>query len=137
MSENTEKDLRCERVRLLLSRAADAVATAEQRAEIDAHLPECADCRAARAADEAVRARLAELASVPPGFGEQVLAAARHQAAVARSQNRFLMAAAVAAVLVAAVTVLWRGGGTSLDSAPTSHEATRALIASNLAERGR
>ncbi len=98
-------DPRCERVRLLLSLAIDRAATPQQQREIDDHLPACAGCRTSTLADRAVRVRLQEPAVVPAGFKERVLAAITRQAAVARSQNRFLMAGAAAAVVIAALSV--------------------------------
>lgn len=105
-------DLRCSRVRLLLSLAVDGEATPGQCAEIDAHLPECADCRAARAADEVVRSRLAADAAVPAGFADRVVAGVGRQRLEARAQNRFLMGAAAAAVLIAAVSLVTLESGT-------------------------
>lgn len=105
MSPEPGTDLRCERVRLLLSLQIDGRATPSQTEEIAAHLPGCGDCRAAQAADVAVRARCAEPAAVPGGFAERVGAVAARQRLEARAQNRFLVAAAVAAVLVAGVAL--------------------------------
>jgi len=105
-------DLRCDRVRLLLSLDFDSEATEAQCAEIEAHLPTCAACRAARAADAAVRERLTVLAAVPTGFADRVAAGVARQRFEARAQNRFLMGAAVAAVLVAGVALFAFDGGT-------------------------
>ncbi len=101
-TEPAPTDLRCERVRLLLSLAADDAATPAQTAEIDAHLPGCAACRAARGVDAAVRARFGAPVTASSGFAERVAAAALAQRRESRAQNRFLASAAAAAVLVAA-----------------------------------
>ncbi len=134
-------DLRCSRVRLLLSLAHDGEATADQRTEIDAHLPDCADCRAARAADEAVRARLAVPAEVPDGFAGRVAAGVSRQRLEARAQNRFLAGAAAAAVLVAGMAAvvsdsgaLGRGGDAGLPVAEGSpREIAGTALAATLA----
>jgi len=110
MNDNdTRDDLRCERVRLLLSLAIDQSATPQQQQEIDEHLPACAACRVSTLADRAVRVRLQEQADVPAGFRKRVLAAVARQARIARSQNRFLMLGAAAAVVVAALSVALLG----------------------------
>jgi anti-sigma factor RsiW len=96
----------CERTLLLLSLSADGAATPQQLAEIDAHLPSCASCRRAAAADAAVRSRLAERANAPApswlaGFAARTAQLALAQAREARSQNRLLWMSAAAALLVA------------------------------------
>jgi len=134
-------DLRCARVRLLLSLALDDAATAPQRDEIDAHLPGCADCRAAADADRLVRARLAEPAVVPEGFRRRVLAAAVRRAREARAQNRLLLAGAAAAAFLAVVTAVVGPGpaGPAPDGAVAHHDgrarARTALITSLAAHR--
>jgi anti-sigma factor RsiW len=109
MSTTPPSDLRCERVRLLLSLCLDDEATPQQRAEIEAHLPACADCRAAQAADIAVRERVSAHAGIPSGFADRVGAGIARQRREARGQNRFLMGAAAAAVLLASVTAVSLG----------------------------
>ena len=96
----------CERIGLLLSLLADGAETPSQRAEIDAHLPGCAACRRAVAADAAVRSRLAERADAPApswlaGFAAATARLAVAQAREARTQNRLLWMSAAAALLVA------------------------------------
>lgn len=145
-----DSDLRCSRVRLLLSLAHDGEATPDQHAEIDAHLPGCAGCRAAKAADEAVRERLAVPAAVPTGFGDRVSAGVARQRLEARAQNRFLVTAAAAAVLVAGIAmvtfesgVLPRDGmggspvaeGSPRDIAGSALSATLAFSRSNAEDR--
>ena len=124
-------DLRCERVRLLLSRVIDDAATPDQRAEVDAHLPDCADCRTAAAADHAVRTRLAEPAVVPPGFRDRVIAATTRRMREIRAQNRFLMVGAAAAVLLAALTLVLQpdAGSAPGDDVATGDDRTRARTA--------
>ncbi len=97
---------RCDRILLLLSLCADGAETPQQLAEIKAHLPSCAACRRAAAADAAVRARLAERADAPApswlaGFAARTVQLAAAQAREARSQNRLLWMSAAAALLVA------------------------------------
>jgi len=110
-SELPASGLRCGRVRLLLSIAFDDAATAQQLAEVDAHLPACAECRAAQAVNTAVRERVATPASVPSDFTARVAAGVVRQRLETRAQNRFLMGAAVAAVLVASISLLVLDGG--------------------------
>ncbi len=110
-SELPPSELRCGRVRLLLSIAFDEAATAQQLAEIDAHVPACAECRAAQAVNTAVRERVAIPASVPSDFAARVTAGVVRQRLETRAQNRFLVGAAVAAVLVASVSLLVVDGG--------------------------
>lgn len=98
---------RCERTLLLLSLRADGAATPQQLAEIDAHLPGCAGCRRAAAADAAVAERLRARAEAPApswlaGFAERTAQRARVAAHEARAQNRLLWMSAAAAVVVAA-----------------------------------
>jgi len=111
MRAENRPDLRCERVRLLLSIAFDDAATAAQQTEIDEHLPTCTGCGAARAADRAVRDRIAVPAGVPEGFAERITAGVSRLRIEARAQNRFLVGAAVAAVLVAGVALFTAEGG--------------------------
>jgi len=117
MNEDTP-DGACERTRLLLSLEADGAATPQHRAEIEAHLPRCAACRAAREADLAVRARLAErVGATPPswleGFARRTADLAIAQAREARVQNRILLMSAAAAALLA-VTVQFVAGDAGL-----------------------
>ena len=100
-------DLRCRRVLLLVSLGADGAATPEQTREIDDHLPSCAACRRAAAADRATGDRLRERAegAPPAGFSARVTAAAIAQHAAILAENRFLRRAAIAAVLVAGISV--------------------------------
>ena len=105
MTDQKSTDLRCERVRLLLSLSIDGAATPAQEAEIQAHAPACAACRAAQAVDIAVHERAGEPASIPAGFAERLAARAARQRLEARAQNRFLLATAVAAALVAGVAL--------------------------------
>ena len=105
MTDATTPDLRCERVRLLLSLSIDGATTPAQEAEIEAHVPDCAACRAAQAADVAVHQRAAEPAQVPAGFAARLVARVTRQHLETRAQNRFLLATAVAAVLVAGVAL--------------------------------
>jgi predicted anti-sigma-YlaC factor YlaD len=149
MTDTHSTDLRCERVRLLLSLSIDDATTPEQDAEIAAHLPECGGCRAAQAADVAVRARCAEPAAVPTGFAGRVVARVNRQRLEARAQNRFLIATAIAAVLVAGVALTTFGSAT-FGSPPdrptrtmqadavreTAGRALRAGLASNRTPRG-
>src|SRR5512134_3661337 len=97
----------CGRARLLLSLEADGAATPAQRAELEAHLPRCEDCRGAAAADRAVRARIAARAGLgtpawSAGFAERTARIAVRERREARLQNRLLWACAAAAVVVAA-----------------------------------
>jgi predicted anti-sigma-YlaC factor YlaD len=139
MSPDPSSDLRCERIRLLLSSSLDGEATAAQDAEIADHLPGCADCRAAAAVDHAVRERCAQPAVVPEGFAERVAGAAIRQRLETRAQNRFLVAAAVAAVLVAGASLFTfrpshgPDGGTLRADAPRdlAGRALRAGLASS------
>lgn len=96
----------CARSLLLLCLAADAVVTPQQQAELDAHLPHCADCRRAAKADLAVRRRLLERAGAPApawlaGFASRTAELALAQLREARSQNRLLWMSAAAALLLA------------------------------------
>jgi predicted anti-sigma-YlaC factor YlaD len=128
---------RCDRVLLLLSIDADGAATPQQVAEIQAHLPGCAACRRARAADAAVRARLLERTrAVAPawaeGFAERTAGLAIAQAREARAQNRLLWLSAAAALAVAAVTpaALARREAALDDGTATARDSTRlALVA--------
>jgi len=105
----------CERIRLLLSLQIDGEATPAQVREVAEHVPDCADCRAARAVDQAVRAHMeAALATIPPG---QIASLVLHQAARARSAGRFAMASAAAAVLIAVTAGLLFG----LPGHPAAH----------------
>ena len=78
MTDAKSPDLRCERVRLLLSLSIDSATTPAQEAEIEAHVPDCAECRAAQAADVAVHQRAGEQAQVPAGFAAGVIALQIH-----------------------------------------------------------
>ena len=140
MTEPDRSDLRCDRVQLLLSLAIDGRTTDAQDAEIEAHVPGCAACRAAREADHAVRARCATAAVVPAGFGDRIVAAVSRQRLEARAQNRFLVAAAVAAVLVAAVSAVAfdaprAGDAPGAQSAAVRDSAGRALRAGLAVDR--
>jgi anti-sigma factor RsiW len=128
-----DRDLRCERVRLLLSLRADGAATPDQTAEADAHVAACDGCRAAAAVDRAVTARLGERIDerVPAGFSASVVAAAIAQRARAAAENRFLRRTAAAAAIVCAVAggaIVFGGpaapGGSDTASAARSHPAT-------------
>ena len=137
----------CERVLLLLSLMADGAATPQQLAEIDAHLPSCAVCRRAAAADAAVRARLAERAGAPApswlaGFAARTAQLAAAQAREARSQNRLLWMSAAAALLVAVTVHTMAPGATdegtpAKDSASLRDSARIALIRSVQMHRDR
>ena len=96
-------DTYCERVRLLLSLHVDGEATPTQRSEIEEHLPGCPPCQAAQRVDLAVRQHMEAVgASLPAAaLAEQVVRGALALQREARSVNRFLMASAAAAVLVA------------------------------------
>jgi anti-sigma factor RsiW len=110
MSEDMDTGpLYCERMRLLLSLAIDGEATPAQSDELAAHLPDCADCRAARAVDLAVRERLAERAAEEPdpGFGRRVTTAAADLHAARRGVRRMLLGSAAAAGLLGAVSGGW------------------------------
>lgn len=138
---------RCDRILLLLSLMADGAATPQQLAEIGAHLPGCADCRRAAAADAAVRSRLAERADAPAppwlsGFAARTAQLALTQAREARSQNRLLWMSAAAALLVAvAVQTMAPGapdGPSPVDDTASLRESTRiALIRSVQMHRDR
>lgn len=130
----------CERIGLLLSLLADGAETPSQRAEIDAHLPGCAACRRAAAADAAVRRRLAERADAPApswlaGFAATTARLAVAQAREARTQNRLLWMSAAAALLVAVTAQFALPTGApaarNADTAPdtaTVRETTRLVV---------
>jgi anti-sigma factor RsiW len=106
----------CERTLLLLSLSADGAATPQQLAELEAHVPSCAACRRAAAADVAVRERLAERVGAPApswlaGFAARTVQLAAAQAREARSQNRLLWMSAAAALVVAVTVQTMTYGG--------------------------
>ncbi len=110
-------DLRCERIRLLLSLSVDGASTPAQDAEIDVHVAACAECVDAAVIDRAVRARIGEPATVPEGFAPRVAALAARQRMVARSQNRFVLTAGAAAVAAAGLALLIVGPSRALGPA--------------------
>lgn len=124
----TRTEPACERRGLLLSLRTDSVATADQIAELDAHVASCEACRRSTRADAAVDAavgdRLRERAAlaVPAGFSAAVVAAVLRERAAAAAQNRFLRWTAAAAVFVTAISIAVsalhepRAGGSSAAS---------------------
>ncbi|MBN2579669.1 MAG: zf-HC2 domain-containing protein [Pirellulales bacterium] len=76
--------MRCNTVRRRLDRFARQEVTPRLRASIEGHLSECPDCRAYRAQQERLAALLEdapEPLSVPEGFANQLMAAARQRLA--------------------------------------------------------
>ena len=69
----------CEKARELIFRAADGDPSAEEQTVLDAHLAECAECRAVYDALDAVSAELHETASVPEGFAARVMDAVHEE----------------------------------------------------------
>lgn len=113
----------CERCLLLLCLAADGAVTPQQQAELDVHLPRCAECRRAASADQAVRRRLLERAGAPApawlaGFASRTAELALSQLREARSQNRLLWMSAAAALLLAVGAQLALRGGEPRGGAP-------------------
>ena len=69
----------CEKARELIFRAADGALSAEEQTALDAHLAECAECRAVYDAIAAVSAELRETESVPEGFAARVMDAVHEE----------------------------------------------------------
>lgn len=69
----------CEKSRELIFRAADGDLSAEEQTALDAHLAECAECRAVYDALAAVSAELRETESVPEGFAARVMDAVHEE----------------------------------------------------------
>jgi hypothetical protein len=99
----------CDRLRELALLDVDDGLAADERAELDAHLAGCADCRAARdAARQVARGvRQIPVPPVPLGFSERTLQRLeRAQSSEARPRVRLVRFAAAAALLAAAA-IFW------------------------------
>jgi len=99
----------CDRLRELALLDVDDGLAADERAELDAHLAGCADCRAARDAARRVArgVRQIPVPPVPLGFSERTLQRLeRAQSVEARPRVRLVRFAAAAALLAAAA-VFW------------------------------
>ncbi len=74
----------CQQAEPLLARAADGTLDAARRADLDAHLDACGDCRCALDAQRAVRDLLAARPPlpVPVGFATRVMAGLPNRPAV-------------------------------------------------------
>lgn len=99
----------CDRLRELALLDVDDGLAAEERADLDAHLAGCAECRAARDAARLVArgVRQIPVPPVPLGFSERTLQRLeRAQSVGARPRGRIVRFAAAAALLAAAA-VFW------------------------------
>jgi hypothetical protein len=113
--------MRCEDAGERITALVDGELPPAERAELEAHLSGCARCRDARAAEEAVAARLRSAARppLPAGFAASVMAKVPAAApSAAASRGRILplwplvaAASAVAAAVVAMVTIGPGDGG--------------------------